>query len=184
MLINSTLINSDSIEPLQSWLNPTNLLPIFVVVIGAYFTYIYASRLEDRRNKFNLKVKIYLDVLDQIQSLKMHKDSVATLMEIPKNDNTEKKIRDESEKIGELLVSLYQHIAKLQIVCSRDVMTCFAEFYTYTTSTTSQKIDTNTLAIKMIKLSRAMRKDLGANEKELDWLSSPEETKNLWQFRK
>jgi len=49
----------------QSWwtslINPTNwLLPLLVVSIGAYATYFYANRLEDRKSRYELKRQVYL----------------------------------------------------------------------------------------------------------------------------
>jgi len=164
----------------QPWFDPANWLPIIVVTIGAFFTYFFAIRLEDRRNRYNLKVKMYLEILDQIQLLKMYKDDIATLTEhLPDEDEDKKQwvgkeIIDKCKKTAELHNSLFQHVAKCLIISNENVMKYLNDFYQYSNES---EIDTKTFTIKLFNLTKAMRKDLGAKGKELDWLKVEEEAK-------
>ena len=155
-------------ELLESGLNPTDwLLPMLLVILGASFTYFYAIRLEDRRNRYNLKIKIYLEVLDQAQLLRSHMEDIKTLENLSKNSVNDKTIIDISEKVTGLHKSLLQHVAKIQIICSKDVWMCFLDFYSYSVK---PEIDITIYLNKMEKLIKAMRKDLSGKEKELDWI--------------
>jgi hypothetical protein len=160
-------------EPLEAWLNPVYYMPIIVVIIGAFFTYLYAIRLEDRRNRYNLKVKIYIEILDQLMLLRSYNDNINALMRHSKNDALNEAILDKRKKADMVYKSLFQHIAKIQIVCNREVAMSFADFYNYLRE---PEIDMSIFVDKMSKLTKAMRIDLGGKETELDWLIPPEET--------
>ncbi len=84
------------IEPSLPWwsslINPTNWLPLLVVIIGAFATYFYANRLEDKKNRYDLKVRVYFEALDVVHSLNYLRDQRDMLTKTTPQSEPEKKI--------------------------------------------------------------------------------------------
>jgi hypothetical protein len=158
-----------SISEPSWWLpliNLVNLLPLLVVVIGAYFTYHYAHRLDNEKNRYDLKVKIYFEVLDLIHSFKMYKETISFLKKKPLSEKRNVRIKDLSGKSKETSLLLFLHIAKLQVVSNSDIINKFFDLLNCVNSNETD-FDLRIFAYKQLKLTKAIRKDLGGEE--LDW---------------
>ena len=103
-----------------SILNPANWLPVLVVLIGAYATYFYANQLSDRKNQYDLKVKVYFELLEALYLIESLKKSYKA--DFKDHQTT-------SFNYPETLRSLDQIEAKLQVVGSRDVFEAYLDFH-------------------------------------------------------
>ena len=122
----------------------------------------YANQLSDRKNQYELKVKVYFELLDTVYLLKSANESINAYLEDKPDfkDITSEILKPSKDKVieyREILRSLSQIAAKLQFVSSRDVFEAYLEFYR---DSIEPEEDSKIFTDKLVKLTQAIRKDL------------------------
>jgi hypothetical protein len=174
-------------------MDPLDWLPLLVVIIGAYATYFYAIRIEDKKRQYDLKVKVYFELLDLVNQNFSYKrqiyklDSKEDKIDIQKCDETFLKnhksslmasLEDSKElyiKALENATSLILILSKLTVVGNKEVIEKASNFHVYISK--HPKVKSDEYANMLLDLTSAIRRDL-SGKKDIEW---PE---NWWQFWK
>jgi hypothetical protein len=166
--INFTL-NANLVEPSQQWWSSliANLLPIIVVLIGAYTTYHYSRQQEDKRNRHELKKMVYFEALDLIHKLDLYSKKIDYLKGKVQTDEVIKETISEDKKFRDTSGLIARIQPKIEVVGNEDVYNAFNDLLLYvvddaysdnrTTLTLEERAN---FTKKRMKLTQAIRIDL------------------------
>jgi hypothetical protein len=173
-------------------MDPLDCLPLLVVIIGAYATYFYAMRIEAKKRQYDLKVKVYFELLDLVSRIYLNKQNICELdsedneIDIQKRDDTFLKnhksslmvslenSKEQYTKALENNTSLILILFRLTVVGNNEVIENAFNFSSYISKHPEVKSDGYTNML--LDLTNAIRRDLG--EKDI------ERPENWWQFWK
>jgi hypothetical protein len=183
-LMNVTSLQT-SVQPLMTPLI-ANFLPIAVVLLGTYATFFWAKRLEDRKSRYELKQRVYFEVLDMLYSFTKMQERRDILKEQVDAAEKEGKDPDKDEDLRnqlltvektylELQSSILHSAAKIRIVGSKES----AHAYFIFCHTILANKEFETLIDIQEEFVKSIRIDL-MGERGLPWKEAPK--KGWWRF--
>ena len=187
-IVLNAVLNATLNQPPQPWwfsLIPL-LMPLLVVFLGAYGTYYVSIQLGNRKNQYDLKVKIYFELLDTINLLKAIEESLEIIAKLQEGEFKNKMRHDEALRFNEANKSFKLILPKLRIVCNTDVQDKLIDLNSYLSSANATEYDPMVSMEKQIDLTQAIRDDLASGKGfgPSPFIIHSTEAKHWWQFRK